>query len=172
MSEDWKINPVHETILKSLFADFNNNGKLKILDAGSGRTSLSFLTTHFNDGFISAIIYPGDERKRTGITESVKARNYTLKETDLNKYTQETDFDIVLAHLLLGEAEKFSKEPFSKMLDSLFSIKTKYLIIVDILSDQSVDYGLLTGYISKNGKILKEVKEGEYVGFLIQKNLL
>lgn len=172
MNQDWKISPIHENILKILFADFNGNEKFKILDAGSGRTSLSFLTEYFKNSLISAVIYPGDERKKSGIIESVKADNYYLEETDLNEHVQKTDFDIVLAHLLLGEAQKFSKEPFSKMLDSLFNIRTKYLVIVDILDDPSIDYKMFSEYISRKGKILKDVKEDKYVGFLIQKNLL
>jgi hypothetical protein len=51
--------------------------------------------------------------------------------------------------LLLGEANKFSKQSFKKMLDVLFGIKTKYLAIIDILDDPDVDYPLILKYIAK-----------------------
>jgi len=172
MSQDWRIDPVHSTILKDLLVDFDNGKELKILDLGSGRTSLSFLTNLFKNSIINAIIYPGDERKKTGIINNVKANNYVLEEIDINNCVQKSEFDIVLAHLFLGEAKKFSKEPFSKTLDSLFKIRTKYLAIVEIANDPSVDYALLSEYMNKDCKIIKNTKEEEYIGFLIQKNLL
>lgn len=172
MDNDWKINPDHDLLLKDLFIDFDHNDKFNILDAGSGRTSLYFLTTNFKNSVINGIVYPGDERKITGINSSVKINNYVLEEVDIHKYVQKINFDIVLAHLLLGEAQKFSKKPFLTMLDSLFRIKTKYLVIVDIMNDKSIDYDLLLKYINEKGNLLKTLKNEKYIGFLIQQNLI
>jgi len=165
----WKANPIHNKILNQLFSDFERNKKHQILDAGSGRTSLKFLSQYFSGSKITAIIYPGDERKKSGINESVKAKNFNLKEVDLHKFKQEAKFDIVLAHLLLGEATKFSKQPFVKMVDSLFKIKTDYLAVIDILEDVSVDYRLLLKFFAKKGQIQKIICEDKYIGFLLCK---
>lgn len=162
------MSPIHNKILKQLFSEFKRDKKYKILDAGSGRTSLSFLSKQFPESKITAIIYPGDERKRSGINESVKTKNYVLQEADLHRFKQKTKFDIVLAHLLLGEATKFSKKPFVKMVESLFKIKTDYLVLIDILDDPVVDYNILLQHFAKKGQIQKVVFEGEYIGFLLR----
>ncbi len=164
----WKANPIHNKLLKRLFGEFKRNKKYKILDAGSGRTSLLFLSKQFMESNITAIIYPGDERKRSGIKESVKTKNYLLQELDLHKFKQKEKFDIVLAHLLLGEATKFSKKPFAKMLESLFKIKTDYLLIVDILDDPAVDYRLILQFFAQKGEVQKIVFEDKYIGFLLR----
>lgn len=163
----FKTEPAHNKILKQLLSEFKRNKKYKILDAGSGRTSLLFLTKQFSESKVTAIIYPGDERKRSGINESVKAKNYILQEADLHKFKQKTKFDIVLAHLLLGEAMKFSKKPFVKMVESLFKIKTDYLVIIDILDDQDADYRLLLQFFANKGQVQKIVCEDKYIGFLL-----
>lgn len=170
MKQTWKANPIHNKILKQLLGKFERNKKYKILDAGSGRTSLLFLSKQFPESNITAIIYPGDERKRSGINESVKTKNYLLQEADLHKFKQKNKFDIVLAHLLLGEATKFSKKPFVKMLESLFNIKTDYLIVIDILDDPVVNYNILLQHFAKKGQIKKMIFEDQYIGFLLRAN--
>ncbi|MDD4188177.1 MAG: hypothetical protein PHX04_05435 [Bacilli bacterium] len=72
----------------------------KVLDAGSGRTSLNYLINKYPNAKIDAIVYPGDDRKITSIKENVKGK-YTLKEIDLCKESLDEDYDLVLAHLLL-----------------------------------------------------------------------
>lgn len=154
-------------MLKKLLWEFEHNKKYRILDAGSGRTSLVFLTKQFPESKISAIIYPWDNRKRSGIEESVKAKNYVLQEIDLHKFHQKERFNIVLAHLLLGEATKFSKEPFVKMVESLLKIKTDYLIIIDILDDPDVNYQILLKSFANKKQVQKIVFEDKYIGFLL-----
>jgi hypothetical protein len=55
------------------------------------------------------------------------------------------------------------------MLATLFTIKTKYLIIVDILDDKDVDYRLLLKYIAKAGAIQNIIHMDTYIGFLLRK---
>jgi hypothetical protein len=158
----------HSKILSKLFEDFSSSKKYKILDTGSGRTSLTFLTNKFPKSIIQAIVYPGDTRKTGSIKEYVRKDNYKLQEVDLYKFKQDQKFDIVLSHLLLGEATKFSKESFDKMTETLFNIKTKFLIVIDILEDQDVNYRTILLNISKKGQIQKVVFEDKYIGFLIR----
>ena len=68
----------------------------------------------------------------------------------------------------MGEATKFSKKPFGEMLESLFKIKTGYLVVVDILSDPDIDYRLLMQSFAKKGQVGKTVFEGKHIGFLLK----
>ena len=89
------------------------------------------------------------------------------------------EYDLVLAHLLLGEAEKFGNN-FEVLLEKLLEIKTKYLIIIDIKEDPSVDYSYLEREINQKYKIIAkcEIKKEHpqqfenfisknYVGYVI-----
>jgi trans-aconitate methyltransferase len=164
----WKMDSAHKEVLKRLFADFDKNHVYKILDAGSGRTSLSFLTKRFPKSNVEAMIYPGDERKKKGIVESVRAKNYFLNEVDIRAFKQTKQFDIVLAHLLLGEATKF-KNKFADILRALFKIKTKYLVIIDIANDVEVDFPAILRSIKRNGTLWKIFYHDIYIGFLIKR---
>ncbi|MCK4420430.1 hypothetical protein KAW48_01435 [candidate division WOR-3 bacterium] len=168
MKDSWKVNPIHIKLLEKLFSDVDIVSVANILDAGSGRTSLTFLTDFFPKSNITALVYPGDERKKSGIAESVTADNFVLKETDLHDFDTTRQFDVVLAHLLLGEATKFSKESFGKMLNALFGIDTSYLAVVDILEDPQVNYRALLRSIAQH-RIQKIIYLDKYIGFLVKK---
>lgn len=160
--------PFHKEILEKLFAKFEGKEGYRILDAGSGRTSLFFLTTNFPNSEITAIVFPGDERKKKGINRDVKELNYVLKEIDIQDYKQTEKFDIVLSHLLLGEATKFANNSFESVLEALLNINTKYLIIIDIENDPDIDFELVLNEVSKVGEIKKRVKVDKYIGYFIE----
>jgi trans-aconitate methyltransferase len=164
----WENYAMHKKLLEELFENFDIRRNYRILDAGSGRTSLYFLTTKFPNANIAAIVYPSDERKMKGINEFIHANNYTLKEIDIKDFKSETTFDIVLAHLLLGEATKFGNR-FNDVLNALFSINTRHLVIVDILEDPDVDYRSILRAIALKGSIEKINYLDKYIGFLISK---
>jgi trans-aconitate methyltransferase len=164
----WENYGTHKKLLEELFENFDTRKNYRILDAGSGRTSLHFLTTKFPNANITAIVYPGDERKIEGIKEFVHANNYVLKEIDIRNFKSETEFDMILAHLLLGEATKFGNR-FNDVLNALFSIKTRYLVIVDVLEDTDVDYRSILAATAQEGSIKKINFSDRYIGFLISK---
>jgi len=166
----WKIDKKHKNLLNELFEDFKGLEDFKILDAGSGRTSLCFLATRFPKSDILAIIYPGDKRKKEGIKKSVKLKDFQLKEIDIQRFQpkQNEKFDIVLAHLLLGEATKFANNTFKRILSALVKIKTDYLIIVDCIDDPDVDYRLILKHIAKKGEVQKIIFLDKYIGLLIK----
>ena len=161
--------PIHKELLDKIFSHFDKNQKYKILDAGSGRTSLYYLTTTFPNSFVEAFIYPGDERKKGGIERDVGTTNFKLEEIDIQNYKQKEDFDIVLAHLLLGEATKFNQNSFENVLNALFNIKTKHLVIVDIYADPQVNYGLLLKNISDVGRVIKLDCVDKYIGMVVER---
>ena len=53
----------HITILRELLSDLSIADNSHILDAGSGKTSLSTIISCFPKASVVAIVYPGDERK-------------------------------------------------------------------------------------------------------------
>ena len=169
----------HVILLSKLFSIINKNSIKNILDAGSGRTSLNDLAEQFPNAKIDAIVYYGDERKKKSIYENVKSRNFELIEKDIVKDTITKKYDLVLAHLLLGEALTWGNT-VEELLDNLLNIETKYLIIVDIKEDVSIDYEYLEATINKKYKIIKkeEIRKEEpqvfknfisknYVGYVV-----
>jgi len=153
-----------------LFEGFEREKEYRILDAGSGRTSLYFLTNRFPNSRITAIVYPGDRRKSESIRRFVPHANYVLKEVDIRNLDKNEKSDIVLAHLLLGEATLFGNT-FNDVLSSLFNINSKYLAIVDVLEDSDVDYRAILRAIGSKGSLSKTVFLDKYIGFLVASRL-
>jgi hypothetical protein len=79
----WENYATHEKLLRELFEGFEREKEFRILDAGSGRTSLCFLTCRFPNSRITAMVYPGDRRKSESIKKFVPHANYVLREADI-----------------------------------------------------------------------------------------
>jgi len=149
----WKISKSQKELLDSLFEKIEGKTK-KVLDLGSGRTSIFYLTDRFKNTIVKGVVYPGDARKIDPIKECVKNKNYQIIESDIKDLNFGENHDIVLAHLFLGEAEKFAENKFEEILDKLFKIKTKYLVLVNLFRD-NINYNLLLKKISQTGDIIK-----------------
>ncbi|MDE2018776.1 MAG: hypothetical protein KGJ13_00305 [Patescibacteria group bacterium] len=149
----WKISKSQKKLLDTLFADIRNPEIKKVIDMGAGRTSIHYLAHRFPKNIVQAVVYPGDERKIQPILECVPEKNYKIIESDIKNF-RNRKVDLVLAHLFLGEAEKFGKNKFADILASLFSIKTKYLVIINLLFRDKIDYQLLLKGIARKGKII------------------
>ncbi len=162
----WENYATHERLLTELFEGFEREKKYKILDAGSGRTSLYFLTNRFPNSRITAVVYPGDRRKADSIRRFVPSANYVLEETDIRNLDKDEKSDIALAHLLLGEAKLFGNT-FNDVLSSLFSLNSDYLAIVDVLEDSEIDYRAILRAIGSKGSLVKTVFLDKYIGFLV-----
>lgn len=160
--------PHHKELLEALFEGVDNDVEYEILDAGSGRTSLYFLTTKFPNSDITALIYPGDERKMSGIERDVPTGNYVLEEADITAFEPGHRFDIVLAHLLLGEATKFGNNTFDGILDALLDIETEFLVVVDIKDDPDVDFDLFLDKVNQLGTIITTSSVDKYIGYVIE----
>ena len=154
---------------------------LRILDLGSGRTSLGILLNKFPNSNIDGICYPGDNRKLNSIKENCKG-NYNLIEMDICKEQPVVEYDFVLCHLLLGEALKFGNN-VENMINGLFKINTKEICIIDYFEDVDIDFELVKKIAKNNGfsiekeLIVEEEKEEvyqkfigkSYIGFLLKK---
>lgn len=150
----WQISKSQKELLDSLFEEIKEDNVNEVLDIGSGRTTIQYLTDRYPNLIIKGVVYPGDERKIQPIKECVTNNNYGLIESDVANLKLNEKYDIVLAHLFLGEAEKFAGNKFENILNKLFSIKTKYLVIVNLARD-NINYDLLDKKIKEKGEIIK-----------------
>ena len=128
----------HQIILNDFLNLLKGKDITNILDAGSGRTSLSIITDSFPNASVDAVVYPGDVRKINSVKEITDIhKNISVIERDICSDIPEKEYDLVIAHLLLGEAAKFGNT-FEILLEKVVKIKYKYLIIIDYLEDPAV----------------------------------
>ena len=144
----------HLRILRELLSDLSISDNYHILDAGSGKTSLSTIISCFPKANVDAIVYPGDERKLKTI-RSMQSNKVNVVELDICDTPIPAHYDLVVAHLLLGEASKFGNA-FHNLLQSFLSIQSRYYIIIDYLEDPKVDADAIRTYCkSANLKVQK-----------------
>ena len=134
----------HITILRELLSDLSIADISHILDAGSGKTSLSTIISCFPKASVDAIVYPGDERKLKTI-RNMQSDQVNVVEWDICDTPIPAHYDLVVAHLLLGEASKFGNA-FQDLLQNVLSIQSRYYIIIDYLEDPKVDAGAIRTY--------------------------
>ncbi len=140
----------HRIILNDFLNLIKRENITSILDAGSGRTSLSVITSLFSDVPVDAVVYPGDLRKINSIKEITDHnQNISVIEKDICGDTIIGEYDIIIAHLLLGEAAKFGNT-FEDLLEKIIAMKYKYLIIIDYLEDPAVKESGIIKMCEKN----------------------
>lgn len=138
----------HRIILEKLLQVCKDQEIVRILDAGSGGTSLKEIRTVFPDSQIDAVVYPGDERKLKSI-EPYLTEQVRVWERDICETSFEESYDLVVAHLLLGEASKFGNT-FQNVLSRLLAIDSVYFILIDYVEDPSVDEASIRDFCVKN----------------------
>ena len=158
------------------------NKKYKnILDLGSGKTSLGTLLAKYPNSLIEGICYPGDYRKIDSIKENCKGK-YNLIEMDICKEQPQNKYDLVMCHLLLGEALTFGNT-LESMIEGILKIDTREICVIDYLEDIDIDFKFLKKIFKEKGfEIKKEIiiaKDKEeiypkfigknYVGILFEK---
>lgn len=140
---------------KKILDDMLTNNYIKILDLGSGKTSMSLLLNKFPNSNITGICYPGDNRKLDKIKEVCKGK-YKLIEKDICKEIPKDKYDLVLCHLLFGEATKFGNS-VEDMIDKVFSIQSGYILVVDYLEDDDINFLKLINTADEKGyRVIKE----------------
>jgi hypothetical protein len=149
---------------KKILEDMLTKNYTNILDLGSGKTSMSLLLNKFSKSNITGICYPGDNRKLDKIKEECIGK-YNLLQKDISKEEVEGKYDLILCHLLFGEATKFNNTVID-MVNKVFSINSKDILVIDYLEDVDIDFDELIeiasskGYeISKKGIYKKECDE-------------
>ena len=150
----FKAQKVHKQIFRRLVHGIDRHKPYKILDAGSGRTSLSLILETYPMSHIDAVVYPGDLRKINSIKESVPMGRYRLIEQDLCLGQIAQQYEIVVAHLLLGEAAKFGSS-FTLLLDTVLLLHAEKLVIIDFLEDPDVEFDLILQHAQAYGYTVK-----------------
>ena len=129
----------HEIILNDYLNLIKRESISSVLDAGSGRTSLSIIANSFQNMSIDAVVYPGDLRKINSVREITdNNKNLRLIKKDICCDIFTNEYDLIIAHLLLGEAAKFGNT-FENLLEKVITMKYKYLIIIDYLEDPAIN---------------------------------
>lgn len=140
----------HQIILNDFLRFLESEKITGILDAGSGRTSLNTIIEHFPDTRVDAVVYPGDIRKLNSIADiKTEHDNITVIEKDICSETIDKKYDLITAHLLLGEAAKFGNS-FEDLLNKLIAMQYKYLIIIDYAEDPAVSESDILKACSEN----------------------
>lgn len=163
----------HKIILNQLFK-YIDKRTTDIIDLGSGRTSLASILEYFPQAFVDAIVYPGDLRKINTITNIAPVQDrYRLVEFDLCTNKIDRCYDLAVAHLLLGEANKFGNSTDS-LINHLLSVKFKHLILIDYLEDKSICFSRLeeifcSANLTINEKVVISNADpqdfGEFIGY-------
>lgn len=151
----WEISDNQKKLLDKLFSVIGIGKVNSVLDMGSGRTSIDYLTDKFKKLTIRGVVYPEDQERILKIKNSVKRQNYELVLADIKDFNKKENYDIVLAHLFLGEATKYVSHTFEEILDNLFEIKAKYLVIVNVSYDDSINYFYLLKKIAQAGEVVR-----------------
>lgn len=148
----------HRIILEKLLKSLKDQEIVRILDAGSGRTSLKEIMTVFPDRQVDAVVYPGDDRKLKSI-EPYLTEQVRVLERDICKSSFEEPYDLVVAHLLLGEAGKFGNT-FENILTSLLAIDSVYFILIDYVEDPAVDEKAVREFCALNSyEMIEQINE-------------
>lgn len=156
----------HKKILDEMLTETYIN----ILDLGSGKTSMSILLDKYPNSNITGVCYPGDNRKLDKIRE-VCVGKYTLVEQDICEEVPTEAYDLLLCHLLFGEATKFGNT-VEDMANNVFCINAKNILIVDYLEDIDIDFNMLTqiaeikGYTVIKKQIYPKKEEENYSTFV------
>ena len=75
----------------------------------------------------------------------MQSNKVNVVEWDICNTPVPAHYDLVVAHLLLGEASKFGNA-FQDLLQNVLSIQSRYYIIIDYLEDPKVDADVIRSY--------------------------
>ena len=137
---------------KKILDEMLNDNYINILDLGSGKTSMSILLNKFPNSNITGICYPGDNRKLDKIRQVCKG-NYMLVEKDICKEVFKEKYDLILCHLLFGEATKFGNT-VEDMANKLFSMESNNILLIDYLEDVDIDFLKLINIAEKKDYVV------------------
>jgi predicted adenylyl cyclase CyaB len=173
------VKKAYELIMKSLIKkeqhryildEMLNENYTKILDLGSGRTSMNLLLDKFENSNITGVCYPGDNRKLDKIKQECTG-DYLLLEKDICKDSIKEKYDLILCHLLFGEAIKFNNT-VENMAKNVFNLKSKEILVIDYLEDIDIDFEMLINIASQQGyeiikkEVFKKTVKEEYNKFI------
>lgn len=149
---------VHDKIVRTMIKPLKKEEILKIIDAGSGKVSASILLKYFPKAHVDAVIFPGDNRKKNLIENSIDSDRIETMEADICTTTFRKQYDLCLIHLSLGEALHFNNS-FENLFHHIMDIKADYFILIDVWEDPCVHFRYIEQYLKEKGfKIIKKKK--------------
>ncbi len=149
---------IYDKITKKMVSGIDCARIKKVIDAGSGKVSASICLKYFPNAELDAIVYPGDNRKKSPLENSIGSNRLEIIEADMCTTCIRKKYDFCMVQLTLGEAHKFGNH-FSDLFHQITNIKSKYFLITDILEDPAVHYTYMEYYFKEKGfKILKKKK--------------
>lgn len=149
---------VHDKIVRTMIKPLKKEEILKIIDAGSGKVSASILLKYFPKAHVDAVIFPGDNRKKNLIENSIDSDRIETMEADICTTTFRKQYDLCLIHLSLGEALHFNNS-FENLFHHIMDIKADYFVLIDVWEDPCVHFRYIEQYLKEKGfKIIKKKK--------------
>ena len=122
----------------------------KVIDAGSGKTSASLALKYFPKASVTAVVYPGDNRKKNPLETAVDSDRLDIVEADFCAGFPGDKYDFCLIHKTLGEAMRFGNS-FESLFHNLMDIKAKFFVLIDVLEDPCVHYRYIEQYLKEKG---------------------
>lgn len=122
----------------------------KVIDAGSGKTSASLVLKYFPKADVTAVVYPGDNRKKNPLETAVDSNRLDVVEADFCVGYPEGKYDFCLIHKTLGEAMRFGNS-FEALFHKLMDINARYFVLIDVLEDPCVHYRYIEQYLKEKG---------------------
>lgn len=99
---------------------------------------------------MDAVIFPGDERKKNSVLRVGAECRFRLIETDIAKTDFTSEYDLIVAHLLLGEAVKWGND-VPTLLAKLFAAASRHVMIADFPEDPEIDFDMIDNFARENG---------------------
>ena len=149
---------IHDKMVHTMIKSLKKDEIKKIIDAGSGKVSASIVLKYIPTAKVDAVIFPGDNRKKNMLENSIDSDRLETVEANICETTFRKQYDLCLVHLSLGEALHFNNS-FESMFGHIMDIKSDYYIIIDVLEDPCVHFRYIEEYLKEKGfKIIKKKK--------------
>ena len=141
---------IDDKIVKVMTRKLKDEFIREVIDAGSGKTSASLVLKYFPKANVTAVVYPGDYRKKNPIETAIGSDRLTVVEADFCSKYPVGKFDFCLIHKTLGEAMRFGNS-FENLFHVLMDIKASFFVLIDVLEDPCVHYRYIEQYLKEKG---------------------
>jgi len=160
MLKSYTPRPEHSKLFKEIFSLIRSQKIDFIADIGSGRTSLYNITQTYPEAVVDAISEIPTTLGIKQMKKAVKAKNWEVVKADITTQKVNRQYDLAVAHLAISRGIDRG-HTLEDMKKGVFSLYTKYLLIVENLNNPNIksfdiiNYGLSCGY-----KLIKTAKVG------------
>ena len=158
---------IDDKIVRTMTSKLKNEYIREVMDAGSGKTSASLMLKYFPKASVTAIVYPGDNRKKNPIETAIDSDRLEVVEADFCSGYPSKKFDFCFIHKTLGEAMRFGNS-FENLFHALIDINSRFFVLIDVLEDPCVHYRYIEQYLKEKGykirmkKVFKNPKPEHY----------